>query len=73
MSVRHREQVFACHTKERETQLKLEECTSALLECVTILNVIAPHSVPKHLQEAAHKFASQIEDEPAPLKIGRRV
>jgi hypothetical protein len=73
MSVRHREQIFACHIKERETQLKLEECSNALLECVTLLNAtIAPQQVPEHIQDSAKKFASFVELEPPPLFIGRR-
>ena len=71
MSVRHRQQIFACHVKEREVQLKLEECTNALLECVTLLNVIASQSVPRHIQEAAAKFSSSMENEEPLIKIGR--
>jgi len=66
MSVRH-------HKQEKELKSKLEECAGALLECITLLNVIAPEAVPTHIQQTASRVAAIVEKEQKPraLKIGR--
>jgi hypothetical protein len=66
MSVRH-------HKQEKELKSRLEECAGALLECITLLNVLAPEAVPDHIHLTATRLTALVEKEQKPkaLKIGR--